>query len=222
MARGPRGTSRVRSTMVITKEPLVLFAVAILFLQLTPAAHAIPIAAVSEAIIANSADPLPAAPVAKAPASDADTSSASTSRADTPDPAGAGFQESQSLSTIHVPELPPAKPVKFVDVEAVPSRRTWLLLSVAQHSAAAFDAYSTRVAISHGAVERNPFIRPFSDSPAIYAAIQLTPVALDFIARRMQRSRNGLLRRTWWLPQTVSTGVFLFAGAHNLNVANRP
>jgi hypothetical protein len=216
-----RGTNRARTTSVITKESFVPFAIAILFLQLMPVAKAIPSAAVSGAIPANSADSLPAAPIAKAPVSDADAPSTTTSPTAAPAPAGADPQESQSLSTIRVPKLPPAKPVKFI-VEAVPSRRTWLLLSVAQHSAAAFDAYSTRVAISRGAVETNPFIRPFSNSPAIYAAIQVAPAALDFLSRRMQRSRSPLLRRAWWLPQSVSTGVFLFAGAHNLNAAGRP
>jgi len=47
-------------------------------------------------------------------------------------------------------------------------------------------------------------------------------VALDFAARHMQRSDNNFIRRTWWVPQTISTGMFLLSGAHNLRVANRP
>lgn len=129
-------------------------------------------------------------------------------------------QNSQSLSTIRVPSVEPAAPAKVIPAENVPSRRTWLILSIAQHSAAAFDAYSTRQAISSGAHETDPFMRPFAQSPGIYAAIQAGPVALDYAARRMQRSQNGFLRHTWWLPQTASTGLFLFSGVHNLNVVH--
>jgi len=131
----------------------------------------------------------------------------------------AGTQNTQALSTIRVPEIDPAKPVRFVAVENMPSRRNWLILSFVQHSAAAFDAYSTRQAIAAGAREDDPFMRPFAHTPAIYVASQAGPVLLDFAARRMQRSRNPLLRRTWWFPQSASTGLFLLSGVHNLRVA---
>lgn len=130
-------------------------------------------------------------------------------------------QNSQSLATIRVPPVQPATPSKVIPVETTPGRRKWLILSIAQHSAAAFDAYSTRQAISSGAHETDPIMRPFAQSPGIYAAIQAGPVVLDYAARRMQRSEIGFLRRTWWLPQSASTGLFLFSGAHNLNLANR-
>ena len=130
----------------------------------------------------------------------------------------AGTQNTQALSSIRVPEIDPAKTVRFVAAENAPSRRNWLILSFVQHGAAAFDAYSTRQAISAGAREEDPFMRPFAQTPAIYFASQAGPVLLDYAARRMQRSRNPLLRRTWWLPQSASTGLFLFSGAHNLRV----
>jgi hypothetical protein len=130
------------------------------------------------------------------------------------------FQNSPSLSMIRIPP-PQSAPVRLISAESLPSRRNWVALSIAQHAAAAFDAYTTRDAISHGAVEQDPLMRPFANSSAIYAAIQVCPVALDFAARRMQRSQSNLLRRTWWLPQSVSTGLYLFSGAHNLRVANQ-
>jgi hypothetical protein len=131
-------------------------------------------------------------------------------------------QNSQSLATVRVPSIEPATPKKVIPVENLPSRRNWLILSIVQHSAATFDAYSTRQAVSSGAVEADPFMRPFAQSPAIYVAIQGAPVVLDYAARRMQRSPNNFLRHTWWLPQSASTGLFLFSGVHNLHVANRP
>ncbi|MBZ5503349.1 MAG: hypothetical protein LAN59_14145 [Acidobacteriia bacterium] len=69
-------------------------------------------------------------------------------------------------------------------------------------------------------MERNPFMRPFAGSPSIYAAIHVAPMGLDYVAIRMQRSQNSFLRHTWWLPQAASTGLFIFCGAHNLQVAH--
>lgn len=129
-------------------------------------------------------------------------------------------QNSQSLSTIRVPEIKPAKQRELTPVEVYPSRR-WLALSVVQSAAAGFDAYSTRYAVGHGAVEQDPLMRPFAHSPSIYVVSQLCPVALDFVARRMQRSPNSFIRRMWWLPQATGTGVYLFSGVHNLHVASQ-
>jgi hypothetical protein len=127
--------------------------------------------------------------------------------------------DSQTLSTIRVPEIQAGKPQEVTMAERRRYTRSWLALSLVQHGAATFDAYSTRQSISRGNVEADPMMRPFAHSGAIYAAIQAGPVALDFIARRMQHSEVGMVRRMWWVPQTVSTATFIFAGVHNLNVA---
>jgi len=127
----------------------------------------------------------------------------------------------QTLANIRLPEAQPAKTERIIPVENAPSRRTWIALAVAQHGAAAFDAYTTRHAISVGAHEQDPLMRPFATSPAIYFVGQAGPLALDYVARRMQRSQNLLIRRTWWLPQSASTGLFIFSGVHNLNVYQR-
>ena len=130
--------------------------------------------------------------------------------------------------TIHWPSQPFAFPRQnrvtrssVISVER-PSRRAWLALSIVQHGAAAFDAYSTRDAISHGAVENDPLMRPFAHSPAMYAANQVGPLVLDLVARRMQRSDNSFLRRMWWVPQSAAAADFIFCGVHNLHVANQP
>jgi len=95
----------------------------------------------------------------------------------------------------------------------------WIALSVVQHGAAAFDAYSTRQSIGHGGVEDDPLMRPFANSPAIYVATQVTSVLLDLLARHMQRSEYGMVRRVWWVPQSLGAGVSIFSGVHNLHVA---
>jgi hypothetical protein len=130
-------------------------------------------------------------------------------------------QNSQSFSTIRIPERN-EKRYATREAESIPSRREWLALMILEHSAAAFDAYSTREAISRGAKEEDPMMRPFAHSPAIYAAIQVGPALLDVLARRMQRSQYNFVRRTWWVPQSVSTGGSIFSGVHNLSVVGHP
>ncbi|HWW50968.1 MAG TPA: hypothetical protein VN044_04465 [Verrucomicrobiae bacterium] len=125
-----------------------------------------------------------------------------------------------SPSAIRVLDAPSVKPPRSIGVEQFPSRRSWILLSAAQHSAAAFDAYSTRYAISRGAREDDPFMRPFANSSALYAAIEVGPLLLDYAARRLERSRSRLIRRIWWVPQSVSTAAFLISGEHNFGVSS--
>ena|SRR5579883_2465573 len=96
-------------------------------------------------------------------------------------------------------------------------RRKWLVLSLAEHSAAGFDAWSTRRDISSGLYqERNPLLRPFAANASIYVAIQAAPLAFDYLSRRMMASHHPLLRRAWWLPQALSTAVSLGSGAYNV------
>jgi hypothetical protein len=128
--------------------------------------------------------------------------------------------DAQSFSTVRISE-PATKENKFREAISQPSRRQWLALALLQHGAAAFDAYSTRQAVGHGAVEDNPMLRPFASSPAIYAATQVAPLLFDLMARHMQRSEYPLFRRFWWMPQTVSAGLSIFSGFHNLSIAGK-
>ena len=99
--------------------------------------------------------------------------------------------------------------------------RLWKGLLIAEHSAAVFDAWTTRESLQSGnGYERNPLLKPFANSAAIYPVLQVAPVGFDFLSRRMMRSQNRLLRKTWWLPQLVSTGASLWCGARNLRVAD--
>jgi hypothetical protein len=128
--------------------------------------------------------------------------------------------DAQSFSTVRLSE-PATKENRFREALAQPSRRQWIALALLQHGAAAFDAYSTRQAVGHGAVEDNPMLRPFASSPAIYAATQVAPLLFDLMARHMQRSEYPLLRRFWWVPQTASAGLSIFSGFHNLSIAGK-
>ena len=128
--------------------------------------------------------------------------------------------DAQSFSTMRIPEVP-SKENRFREAISQPSRNQWLALAFVQHAAAAFDAYSTRQAVGHGAMEDNPTLRPFAGSPAIYAATQVAPLLFDLMAYHMQRSENELFRRTWWMPQALSAGLSIFSGVHNLHVAGK-
>jgi hypothetical protein len=200
----------------------MVLAIAALLFQFGPAAQTLPNTALAPVAAAEAAHATPSQPRSAATEPTDGSSSIAASASLTAASLDTSSQNSQSLSTIRVPEVLPAKPVPIIGAENLPSRKKWLILSLAQHSAATFDAYSTRQAVSRGAVEADPLMRPFANSPAIYAAIQVGPAILDFVARRMQRSHNNFLRHTWWLPQSASTGLFIFSGVHNLRVANRP
>jgi len=128
--------------------------------------------------------------------------------------------DAQTLSTVHIQPIQPTKPEEVKMAERPRYTKSWMALSLVQHGAATFDAYSTRQAVGRGAVEDDPLMRPFAHSGAIYAAIQAGPIAFDLIAHRMQHSEIGVVRRLWWVPQTISTATYIFAGAHNLNVAS--
>ena len=98
--------------------------------------------------------------------------------------------------------------------------RLWFVLAGAGHSAAAFDAYSTRRVIQSGkGRELNPLMKPFAKSNALYFATQAQPALLDFVGLRMLHSNKRWVRRMWWVPQVAGTAASLWAGAHNIRIS---
>src|SRR4029077_8313035 len=76
----------------------------------------------------------------------------------------------------------PMRPAYIRPRETRGQRVAWYSLMAAGHGAAAFDAYSTRLAISGNyGTETNPFLRPFSQSSALCAATEGTPGLRRFI-----------------------------------------
>jgi hypothetical protein len=95
----------------------------------------------------------------------------------------------------------------------------WMGLGIAAHSAATFDAWTTRRAItSAGAQELNPMLKPFAGNASLYAAIQVGPLMMDYVGRKMLYSRHSWVRHMWWVPQSASFASSLFCGVHNLGV----
>lgn len=126
------------------------------------------------------------------------------------EPAPAGFPVS------------PVKPATAGSYSETPrQRKVWYTLAVVGHSGAAFDAWSTRRAISSGAgTEANPLLKPFAHSGALYVATQVSPAVMDFLGKRMMTSRYRLFRKMWWLPQAAGASTSFAAGAHNVGVVH--
>jgi hypothetical protein len=113
----------------------------------------------------------------------------------------------------------PMKPAFTRPQETRGQRVAWYALAATGSGAAAFDAYTTRLAVSgHYGTEGNPFLRPFSHSNSLYAVTQLSPAVMDYIGKRMMRSRDPWARKLWWVPQAAGSGFSVFAGVHNLGV----
>lgn len=113
----------------------------------------------------------------------------------------------------------PVKPATTESYETERQRDIWYALVAVGHGAAAFDAWTTRRAVSSGyGVEADPLERPFAHSGAIYASTQVTPLIMDYVGRRMMRSSHSWVRKAWWVPQAAGAGVSVGAGLHNYNV----
>ena len=136
------------------------------------------------------------------------------------------------VSANAAPVLPPVTPAPVHTTAALivrsptPERsraglRTWQTLLVAQHSAAVFDAWTTRKALTSGnGYERDPLMKPFANSATIYPATQVAPLLFDFLGYRMMTSHNRYFRHAWWVPQAVSFAGSIWCGSRNLRVAN--
>lgn len=115
----------------------------------------------------------------------------------------------------------PVKPIITRQHETTRQRRIWYGLVLTGHSGAAFDAWSTKRAVSGGhGKEANPLLRPFAGSNAIYAATQVSPAFMDFLGKRMMVSQHMWVRKVWWLPQAAGASFSFAAGAHNVGVVH--
>jgi len=124
-----------------------------------------------------------------------------------------------NVPAIQPPLSTPVKPAITESYETPRQRKIWYGLMVAGHGTAAFDAWTTRRAISGGyGTEGNPLQRPFAHSGAIYATTQVTPLIMDYLGRRMMRSSHSWIRKSWWVPQAASASVSLGAGIHNYSI----
>jgi hypothetical protein len=97
--------------------------------------------------------------------------------------------------------------------------KMWFVLAAIEHGAATFDAWSTRRNIMEGTMhETDPLLKPFANSNAMYAAVQITPVLLDLLSKQMLHNSHSWVRKSWWVPQSASTVASILSGAHNVAI----
>ena len=130
-------------------------------------------------------------------------------------------ETSRILSAVHIP-TPFAKlaPLPEHRLFALHPGQRWLMLAILQSSAATLDAWTTNRAVGAGHTELDPLLRPAAGTPAMYAAVEVVPLILDLIGLKMRHSENGLLRRAWWLPQTIGANASFGAAVRNLAVTH--
>ncbi len=174
--------------------------------------------------------PAPVVEVAKTDAAKSDSASTATLPA-APAPkiaadSAAANGESSSLSAEAIqpatpiqPANPPKPAIRGIRYETPRQKVAWIGLSIAGHGTAAFDAYSTRRALSGGyRSEANPLLRPFAHSNAIYVATQVSPTLMDYFGHKMMTNRRPWVRKMWWLPQAAGAGLSFTAGMHNMSL----
>jgi hypothetical protein len=157
---------------------------------------------------------LPESPASKLETSGAVESSSAKASA-SGDAAAAPIQPASPASGFQPAAIKPAITGEY----RMPHKKVWLGLMAVGHGTAAFDAWSTRRAVSGGyGTESNPLLRGASHSNMIYAATQVSPAVMDFLGRKMMMSRHGWMRKMWWLPQAAGASMSFTAGVHNMSV----
>lgn len=90
------------------------------------------------------------------------------------------------------------------------------LLAEINAGAAVMDDIASRKVIENGGYEKNPLMRPFVHNSGTLAAESAGEVWLmAFLGDRMKRSSHPLLRKTWWLPQTLNFSAKVSGGIYN-------
>jgi hypothetical protein len=116
------------------------------------------------------------------------------------------------------------QPVKSAVQRSYDSRnekRMWYGLMIAGHAGAAFDAWTTRRDLSQNwGTESDPLMRPFAHSGALYAATQVSPLLTDLVSRKMMVSEHPMIRKFWWVPQSMSASMSFGAGIRNMGVTH--
>ena len=207
---------------------LLLSAVPQAFVAVSPSFHSSSATVVRSAEISAAAAPKQPK---SAPSESLEAPEAKDARSDPPNfaylpgdfegPASAKPSSSEPIGPRSKPlPLPEAPKAAFRGALETPrERHVWYALAFTSHTAAAFDAWSTRRAITSGAgTEANPLLRPFSHSSALYAAIQVSPAVMDYFGRRMMHSPHPWVRKMWWLPQSAGTAMSIAAGVHNVRI----
>jgi hypothetical protein len=200
-------------------SPMPLFGDVVL-----PAASAAPVAAVSAAN--DFASELPAEFLTSGVAAPAVSAKFSAAATPAPEPSSASadpssFQPAPALKPGPEFGLQPVKAVRQHSYDSAAQKRSWYALMFAAHAGAAFDAWSTRRALSgNWGTEADPVMRPFAHNGSIYVATQVGPLVMDLIGRRAMVSEHPWVRKFWWVPQSLSATMSFQAATHNVGVVH--
>lgn len=135
-------------------------------------------------------------------------------------PSGPGLGSPASTAPAPAMIAPVRNEAKITSERPTLPKKTFISLAMLQHSAVAFDSWSTRNLVENGGRELNPVLRPFANSNALYPVMQTWPTVIDYFAARMARSNKPWVRRMWWVPQTASAASSFVIGARNVSLAN--
>jgi hypothetical protein len=118
--------------------------------------------------------------------------------------------------------IAPVRNERKINSESRPQlpKKAFFSLALLNHSAVAFDTWSTRRLVDSGGRELNPLLKPVAHSGALYPVMQTWPVAIDYMAAKMARSKKPWMRKMWWVPQTVSAASSIVIGFRNVSLAN--
>ncbi len=90
------------------------------------------------------------------------------------------------------------------------------LLAGINAGAAILDDVASRKVIEAGGYEENPLMRPFVHNSGTIVVESVAEVWLmAYVADRMKHSSHELLRKTWWLPQTLNISAKVSGGIYN-------
>jgi|ERR1700730_4783317 hypothetical protein len=138
-----------------------------------------------------------------------------------PQPKPAILAESSAAEPPAAFAFEPVKPAAHRELDNRNQRSIWYGLVAAGHAGAAFDAWTTRRALSgNWGREADPLMRPFAHSNAIYIATQVAPALMDYVGRRAMVSEHLWVRRLWWVPQSVGASLSFRAAIHNYSVVH--
>jgi hypothetical protein len=134
-------------------------------------------------------------------------------------PGAPGTFSSSLISGTGQPIMPVTAAKRRPEAAGMGVPKMWFVLGAVEHGAATFDAWSTRRNIMEGTMhEADPLLRPFANSNAMYAAVQVAPVLFDLLSRQMLRNSHSWVRKSWWVPQTASSVASILSGAHNVAI----
>jgi hypothetical protein len=140
-------------------------------------------------------------------------------------PAGAQELTGQNVLSAEAKTAPDAPALKAVPDKPEPQHNFLIrpfydkqvrLLAEVNAAGAVMDDVSSRLVIEQGGYEKNPLMRPFVHNSGTLAAESVVEVwAMAYLGNWMKHSHHAVLRKTWWLPQTVNFSAKISGGIYN-------